>query len=453
MAEIYLALGSNLGRRAHAIHDALARLAHFAQVLDTSFLYETPPAYVVDQPKFLNAVCRVASDLTPHDLLAAVKEVERAVGRKPSFRYGPREIDIDILFYDDLVLESEELTLPHPRVAERTFVLQPLCDLNPDLRHPVLDQTVQTLWRALDGAPLPKVMPVGDQLWDWSRKTYIVGIINMTPDSFSGDGLMQFGERAVAMAAEQAQRFVDEGADCVDVGGQSTRPGHALVSAEEELARVVPAVEAIAKEVRVPVSVDTFRAEVGRAVLEVGSPEMPPMINDVWGLRFDPDLATIAAQAYAPLVIMDNRVRPADPAYAARVQAERYGPSRGDLIEDIRAQLAEAAGYAIAAGLPRWLLMVDPGIGFGKTVAQHLELLRRQGELAAWGYPLLIGPSRKSFIGNVLGDLPAEERLEGTLAASVLSVERGANVLRVHDVRAAVRAVRFTEAVLRTQEE
>jgi dihydropteroate synthase/2-amino-4-hydroxy-6-hydroxymethyldihydropteridine diphosphokinase len=448
MAEIYLALGSNLGNRARAIHTALERLAAFAHVQATSFLYETPPAYVVDQPKFLNAVCRIESALAPHDLLAAVKEVERAVGRRPTFRYGPREIDLDILLYDDLALHSDDLTIPHPRLAERAFVLEPLCDLNPDLRHPVLGQSVRALWQALGAKPLPKVMPVGEQLWEWSRKTYIVGIINMTPDSFSGDGLMQYGGRAIEMAVAQAQRFVEAGADCVDVGGQSTRPGHELISPEEEMARVVPAVEAISEQVQVPVSIDTFRAEVASAALQAVKQNAPLLLNDVWGLRFDPALAAVAAQAYAPLLVMDNRVQPADPAYAARVQAERYGPSSGDLILDIRQQLAEAAAHAQAAGLPRWLVMVDPGIGFGKTTEQHLALLRRLGELCAWGYPVLIGPSRKRFIGKVLGDLPVEERLEGTLAASVLAVERGANVLRVHDVRAAVRAVRFAEAVL-----
>ncbi|HXF60901.1 MAG TPA: dihydropteroate synthase, partial [Caldilineaceae bacterium] len=263
--------------------------------------------------------------------------------------------------------------------------------------------------------------------------------------SFSGDGLLQHGEAAIERAVAQARRFVAEGADCLDVGGMSTRPGHALVDVEEELARVIPVIRALAQEVNVPISVDTFRAKVAQAALAAGA----HLLNDVWGLRFDPDLAAIAAQAFAPLIVMDNRMQPADPAYAAAVQAAQHGPSQGDLIQDIRQQLAVALAKAEAAGLPRWLQIVDPGIGFGKTLEQHLELIRRLDELTAWGYPLLFGPSRKSFIGKVLGDLPPEQRLEGTLSACVMAIERGANLLRVHDVQAIARGARFADAVLR----
>lgn len=445
MACVYLALGSNLGDRATNLQRALEQLASFATIQETSFLYETPPAYVIDQPFFLNAVCRIHTELAPHDLLAALKNIEQALGRQPIVRYGPRVIDLDILFYDDLHLNSPDLTIPHPRLAERGFVLQPLCDLNPALLHPALGQSAQALWQALGAASLPKVMPIGGQLWVWTDKTYIMGIINMTPDSFSGDGLLQYGEAAVEMAVTQAKRFVAEGADCLDVGGLSTRPGHALVSVEEELARVVPVIHAIAQEVAVPISVDTFRAEVARAALHAGA----AMLNDVWGLRFDPTLAQVAAQACVPLVIMDNRTQPADPAYATTVQAAQHGLSQGDIVHDIRQQLTAGLARAQSAGLPRWLQILDPGIGFGKTLEQHLELIRRLNELTAWGYPMLLGPSRKSFIGRLLGTLSPEERLEGTLSACVLAIERGANILRVHDVLHVARTARFTNAALR----
>jgi dihydropteroate synthase/2-amino-4-hydroxy-6-hydroxymethyldihydropteridine diphosphokinase len=444
MATAYLALGSNLGDRAANLHAALAQVASFASVQATSFLYETPPAYLVDQPDFLNAVCRVQTSLPPHDLLAALKATETAVGRQPTVRYGPRTLDLDILFYDDLHLERPDLTIPHPRLAERGFVLQPLCDLDPALRHPVFGQTVGALWQALREALLPKVMPIGGKLWRWQARTYLMGILNATPDSFSGDGLWQYGEAAITQAVAQAQRLVAEGADCLDIGGLSTRPGHSLIGVDEEMARVLPILRAVVQAVDVPVSVDTFRPEVAQAALAAGA----AMINDVWALRFDPALAALAAQAHVPLVLMDNRMQPADPAYAAAVQAGAHPPAQGDIVQAVRGELAAALDRAAAAALPRWLQVVDPGIGFGKTLAQHVALIRRLDELAASGYPLLFGPSRKSFIGRLLGDLPPDQRLEGTLSACVLAVARGANLVRIHDVQAVARAVRLADAVV-----
>lgn len=443
MPAIYIALGSNLGDRAANLHRALDWLHEFAPIQTTSFLYETPPAYLLDQPKFLNAVCQIQSDLAPYDLLAALKQAEQTLGRVPGVRYGPRVIDLDILFYDDLHLQSPTLDIPHARLAERDFVLQPLCDIDPDLRHPVLGQTVQELWRALDVPPLPKVMPIGSRLWTWGEKTYVMGILNVTPDSFSGDGLLQDGNAVVDRAVAQAQQLVAEGADCLDVGGQSTRPGHTLVSVDEEIARVTPVIRALVETVDVPISVDTFRSEVARAALDAGA----RMINDVWGLRFAPDLAEVAARAYVPLAVMDNRMQPVDSDYAHIVGAAR--PVEGDLIQDIRRQLAAALARAQAAGLPRWLQIVDPGYGFGKSLAQNLALIRRLDELAAWGYPLLIGPSRKGSIAKVLGDLPHDELMLGTISACVLAAAHGASLLRVHDVGPVARAVRFADAVMR----
>ncbi|MCC9078986.1 dihydropteroate synthase [Litorilinea aerophila] len=440
----YIAMGSNLGPRAAHLHAALQAMASFAVVEDTSFLYETPPAYVTDQPDFLNAVCRIRTDLAPAELLAALKSVERRLGRTETVRFGPRVIDLDILFYDDLCLDEEELTLPHPRLAERDFVLRPLCDLVPDLRHPRLQATVQELLQALPPPDMHRVTPVGEQLWRWGEKTYVMGILNATPDSFSGDGLLQDPD-PVARAVAQARHFVDAGAHCLDVGGQSTRPQHPVISEEEELARVIPVIQALAGEVPVPISVDTFRASVAKAALGAGA----SLINDVWGTLLDPAMATVAAQANVPLVVMHNRMPNPDPTYrpvAAQMEAAyRYQDVASDVWSDLDAILARAR----RAGVPRWHLIVDPGIGFGKTVGQQLALIRRLDELTARGYPLLFGPSRKSFIGKVLGDVPPEERLEGTLATCVLAIDRGADILRVHDVQAVARAARMTDAVVR----
>ena len=420
-------------------------LTSFATVEATSFLYETAAAYVTDQPDFLNAACRIRTRLSPHDLLQAIERVMADLGRQRTVRYGPRLIDIDILFYADLQVESDDLTIPHPRLAERDFVLGPLRDIAPDLVHPILNESVETLWRRLDGSDLAKVTPIGNRLWTWGAKTYIQGIINVTPDSFSGDGLGQAGDLLVERAVAQARRFADEGADCLDVGGHSTRPGHGLLPIAEEIDRVVPVIEALAGAVDLPISVDTFRAEVARAAVEAGA----HAVNDVWGLRFDPTIADVAAEFAVPLMLMHSRLAV---DYLDRFAVPPAGAAYDhvDIIRDITHELTWSLQTAQTAGMPRWLLIADPGIGFGKDLAQNLVLIDRLGELRSLGYPLLFGPSRKGFIGKTLGGLPPEERLEGTLAACVLAIDRGVDILRVHDVKAVARAARMADAVVRS---
>ncbi|MCX6044960.1 MAG: dihydropteroate synthase [Chloroflexi bacterium] len=446
---VYLALGSNLGNRAAHLHTTLKRLAAYAKVEETSFLYETKAQYVTDVPDYLNAVCRVTTTLSPHELLAANEQLMYELGRRRTAQYGtPRPIDIDILLYDDAQVESADLIIPHALMHERTFVLEPLCDMAPDVRHPRLGHTVRELLTALQAPPLDKVMPIGEQLWTWGQKTYIMGILNITPDSFAGDGLGRAGQDVVDQAVAQAQQFVAEGADCLDVGGISTRPGHALIPVAEELARVVPVIQALADAVQIPVSIDTFRAEVAQAALKAGA----RMINDIWGLRFDPQLAKLAADWSAPLVLMHNRTKLEDPTYRAQVaQHLPFGPAKqyDDLMQDIEKELKQSLALAQSVCVPRWLLITDPGMGFGKTFEQHLELIRRLSELKAMGYPLLFAASRKSFVGKALDDLPPEARVEGTLATGVLALERGADLLRVHDVQAMSRAARMADAVVR----
>ena len=440
----YIALGSNLGDRAAHIHAALDDLATYARVEATSFLYDTPPAYVLDQPRFLNAACKVRTQIGPRDLLDRLKAAERRLGRIPTVPNSPRTIDLDILFYDDAVVQDGDLAIPHPRLAERDFVLQPMRDLAADLHHPVFDETVEVLLARLSSPPLPWVMPIASHLWTWGARTYVMGILNVTPDSFSGEGLGE-GPAMVERALAVAQQQVLDGADCVDVGGQSTRPGHRVIPAEEEIARVVPVIETLAKALPVPVSVDTFRAEVARAALDAGA----HLINDVWGLRFDPGVAELAAARHVPLVVMHNQARNDDAAYQARwPEPPSPIPSDADVVEIVRKELSAQLGAAIARGVPRWHLMADPGIGFGKSVAQHLSLIRNLDRLVQMGYPVLFGASRKGFIGKLMGDLPPAERVEGSVAAAVLALTRGAHVLRVHDVRATVRAVRVADAVL-----
>jgi len=258
----------------------------------------------------------------------------------------------------------------------------------------------------------------------WGKRTYVMGIINVTPDSFSGDGLGS----DLAAIVDQALRFEAEGADLLDVGAESTRPGHQPITVDEELRRLIPALEAVVSRVKLPVSVDTYKARVASRAVEAGA----VIVNDVWGLKADPQLARVAAEARVALVLMHNQ------------ENRQYR----DLLPDIFASLNHSAETARRAGVSPENIVLDPGIGFGKTPDHNLEVLRRLPEFRALGYPLLVGASRKSTIGLVL-DLPVDQRLEGTAATVALSIAGGADIVRVHDVKEMVRVCRMTDAIVR----
>jgi dihydropteroate synthase len=279
---------------------------------------------------------------------------------------------------------------------------------------------------------------IGGREFRWGERTYVMGIVNATPDSFSGDGLLAAtgtrrpgaGEATVIeWAIAQGRRMVDEGADILDVGGESTRPGHAEVSVELELLRVVPIVEALHRALPdTPVSVDTTKSTVALAALDAGA----SLINDIWGVAARTDLIDLAAQRRVPIVLMHNRA------------AARYT----DLMPEIVADLEGAIERAIAAGVPRDDVIIDPGFGFGKTPLHNLALLRDLSALRVLGRPILLGTSRKSTLGRVL-DLPPDERLEATLATTAIGIANGADMIRVHDVRPNVRAARIADAIVR----
>ncbi len=269
-----------------------------------------------------------------------------------------------------------------------------------------------------------------------------MGIINVTPDSFSGDGLL--GEEAVAAAVAQAKQFVSDGADILDIGGESTRPGSQPVTDEVEMSRVLPAIRAVRQAVAVPISVDTYRAAVAEAALDAGA----DWINDVWGLRMDDRMASVVAEAGCPVVVMHNRSRPKDVDQEQRLGGRYVGVAYDELIADIIQELGQSIEIAHAAGIREDQIIIDPGIGFGKTVEQNFELLDRLGELKSMGYPILIGTSRKSFVGYAL-DLPPDERVEGTAASVAIGIDRGADIVRVHDVAAMVRVAKTTDLIVR----
>ena len=278
-------------------------------------------------------------------------------------------------------------------------------------------------WRKARGGSFLGVTQCGKATFHWGERTYVMGVVNVSPDSFSGDGL-----DSVDDAVAQAQRFVAEGVDILDVGGESTRPGSAPISVDEELRRVIPVLERLVGKIDVPLSVDTYKLEVARRALDAGA----QMINDIWGLKREPRLAELAAEKAVPIILMSN---------------QRDKPRR-NIMSAVIADLKRAMDLSLDAGVPWENIIVDPGIGFGKTLEQNLELLRRLDELKVLGRPILLGTSRKSMIGLVL-ELSPEQRLEGTAASIAIGIARGADMVRVHDVSEMMRVCRMSDAIVR----
>ncbi len=268
----------------------------------------------------------------------------------------------------------------------------------------------------------------------WGQRTYVMGIVNVTPDSFSNDGLARdtltedtLVQRAVALA----QHFVDEGATFIDIGGESTRPNAPTISAEQELARVLPVIRALRATLpqEIILSIDTYKVEVAQQALLAGA----TMVNDILALRYDGQMAAVVAAHKVPVVLMANM----------------RGSTRYEIVSDVMRFLAVSIEQALAAGIAWEHIVIDPGIGFGTTPEENLLLLRRLGELRSLGRPILLGSSRKSTIGMVLGGLPASERLEGTAATIALGIAQGADIVRVHDVHEMMRVVKMSDAIVR----
>lgn len=264
----------------------------------------------------------------------------------------------------------------------------------------------------------------GDSEFRWGERTYIMGICNLSPDSFSGDGLGGDIEATIA----QAKRFVAEGADIIDIGGESTRPGAEPVSVDEELRRVIPTIERLARELSVPLSIDTYKSVVARRAIKAGA----RMINDVWGMERDPKLAEVAADADVPIILVSN---------------QRDTTCR-DIIAEVISSLERSFDLATQAGIAWENIIIDPGIGFGKSLEQNLEIVHRLAEFKCLGRPILLGTSRKSMVGMVL-DLPPDQRLEGTAATVAIGIANGSDIVRVHDVQQMRRVCQMSDAIIR----
>ena len=305
----------------------------------------------------------------------------------------------------------------------------------------------------------PYALQVGNHTFNWGSRTYVMGILNITPDSFSGDGLIpplpvgvpsgddkDKGEGELR-TLQQAKEFLANGADILDVGGESTRPGSEPVGVDEELERVLPAIQRIAKEFpNALISIDTYKARVAEEAFKAGA----HILNDVWGLRADPELAAIAAKYRVPVILMHNRSNPASVEVRAQLGNAYIGSEYQNLIEDVKRELLVSVELAKKAGIEETHIILDPGVGFGKTREHNLELINRLDEIRTLGYPVLLGASRKSFIGFTL-DLPADQRVEGTAATVAIGIARGADIVRVHDVKEMARVAKMTDAIVRNK--
>ncbi|RYP91812.1 hypothetical protein DL770_002068 [Monosporascus sp. CRB-9-2] len=449
----YIALGSNLGDRVAMIEQACKEMdARGIRVKRTSSLWETEPMYVLDQDRFVNGACEVETDLEPLPLLDQLQDIERSMGRRKHIDKGPRNIDLDIILYGDEKIDHERLQVPHAGIPEREFVLRPLAELIP---HKALDparpwKLVQDHLNELPPArePLSTLTPICGSVPPLNtlrpgRKTHVMAILNVTPDSFS-DG----GAHTRHSLRDTVLAFVRGGATMIDVGGQSTAPGRPEVSADEEVARVVPAIELIRSlpEARgVAVSVDTYRASVAEAAVAAGA----DIVNDVSAGALDPAMLPTMARLGTTVCLMHMRGTP-----GTMSGLNAYPPpEEGGIVGAIARELLARVAAAEAAGVRRWRIMLDPGLGFAKVGEQNLEVLRHLAELRAWpgleGLPWLLGSSRKSFIGKVTGVPRPMDRVFGTAATVAAAVQGGADIVRVHDVVEMTQVVKMADAIWR----
>lgn len=408
---IIVALGSNLpGRYAScgAVLDTACAEIEKAGIKITarSRTYLTAPVPASDQPWYHNAVIALETHLSPHDLLRTLRGIEESMGRVRTVPNAARIIDLDIVAYRNELIDTPDLTLPHPRMDARAFVLNPLRDIAPGWTHPRTRKTLHDLIAML---------PAGRQ-WFAEKDVYVMGIVNVTPDSFSDGGRYLDAQSAIT----HAQLLDAEGADILDIGGESTRPGAAPVSARDEQARILPVVGAMRERI---VSVDTRNADTMRAAINHGA----AMINDVSALTHDPAAMDVAAGFDGPVCLMHMQGNP---------QTMQKNPFYQDVVGEVFAYLEKRIAHCVAAGISKGRIVADPGFGFGKSFDHNVALLDHFDRFRALGVTLMAGVSRKGFVGILAGDAPVGDRLDESLRIARDLTHRGARILRVHDVAA-----------------
>ena len=420
---VYISGGSNQGNRLEYIRMAAQLLRPAVKILRSSELYLTEPWGYKPQPSFYNIVWEADTDLDPESLLKYFKEIETRIGRVKTLRYGPRVIDLDILLYGDQTYQSQSLTIPHASMRERRFVLKPLCDLIPMEQDPV---TKKTWFELLQECPEDSVEKLDEKpdlkrpVISWGLRPYTMGIVNLTPDSFSGDGLMN-GQNLITGALRQCDTFLENGADILDFGAESTRPGFTEIPEQTEISRLIPVLKEVRR--RFPdalLSVDSRKAAVIRAALDCGI----DWINNTGGPD-DEELDRLCADSGKMTVLM--RTQP-----IRKTGEEILTPEK--VLERVRSQLLDRATRAQKFGIRQSNIILDPGIGFGSSAGCDLEIIRQMRQISLLGYPILIGPSRKSFLGRYL-QRTADERTAGTAAVICYAILNGCDIIRVHDVK------------------
>ncbi|SGZ51841.1 CIC11C00000001196 [Sungouiella intermedia] len=491
----YIAFGSNEGNQLGHIRLALEILNGHERisVKSTSSLYVSKPMYYTNQPDFYNGVFKITvHDMTPHELLLVLKDIEYGkLARVKDFENGPRSIDLDIILFDDVTVNSPDLVVPHKSMLDRTFVLQPLCELlNPDFLHPVTAEPIHNHLKKLLNTPTDPSVQESSELdivipgtsgrhlrfnINGKLPTAIMGIFNATPDLFSDGGDKYHLEPSQIVAA--VLKMKEQGADVIDVGGVSTRPGSVEPLVEEELRRVIPVVQAIRQERLLDdilISVDTYRAQVADQAVAAGA----DIINDISMGTFDDELIDVVAKHGCGYIMSHTRGTPATMSKLTEYNAGptslieySIDPRSGllpplmdvNVIHGVCRELALQIQAAMDRGVKKWQIILDPGVGFAKDLKQNLEILRHAKRfkqyaqidldknlyLSFHGMGLLIGTSRKKFLGTLTGQAVADQRVIATAATVVASIEQSADMVRVHDVEEVKQAVQTGDAIYR----
>lgn len=409
---ILIALGANLPSQYGTPRQTLLKALDVirgrgVRVIAVSSIYLTAPVPVSDQPWYHNAVALIKTHLLPHDLLKLLQDIEIDLGRLCGERNAPRVIDLDILDYQGKILSEGGLELPHPRMSHRAFVLYPLRDVAPDWRHPSSREALSSLIKKL---------PAGQEIKNDSLPV-VMGILNVTPDSFSDGGTYQDSCTAI----RHGKKLVAEGASIIDIGGESTRPGAQPVDVAEEVARVIPVIEGL-QGCGSWLSIDTRHADVMRAAIDTGV----QMVNDVTALEGDADSLSVVSKSRASVCLMHMQGLP-------HTMQDR--PCYDDVVRDVYVYLEQRVKVCLDAGIPSDRILVDVGIGFGKTVAHNVMLLAHLNQFKDLGVRVLLGASRKRFIPDLCGfDIAPQNRIGGSLAAIAAAFHHQVDVVRVHDV-------------------
>lgn len=451
----YIALGSNIGDRVRWIEEACTWMSRKGINLKrTSSLWETKPMYVLSQGNFLNGVCEVETELSPLDLLDQLQDIERELGRVKTINKGPRNIDLDILLYDDELVNHNRLQIPHPGIPEREFALRPLSELIPE--KPLYSSSPWKLTRdylnTLPVSNISTVSPLADDIEPIypmrpDRQTKIMAILNVSPESFSNER-NQFQVPSREETNNIIDEFINLKASIIDIGGQSSKPSAKNISHEEEISRITPAIEYARQQrmkssnvTKFAISVDTYRAKVAEAAVKSGA----DIVNDISAGTLDPEMFPTVAKLGKTICLTHMRGTP-DTMNGLTDYSE-------GLIPTIARELIDRIKAAEEAGIKRWRIILDPGIGFAKTTDQNLEILRKLEELKDWpglqGFPWLIGSSRKRFIGNITGVKIPNERIWGTSVTVTAAIIGGADIVRVHDVREMSQIARMSDAIWR----